>query len=154
MGFFDRRSDNSGDWHCHICHYRNFRKNGRCRQCRALRHGVTGPANASIGAQVIVKEAPSSIKVRGDDWFCSNCKAHQFARNTECRDCKTPKPNEENIDQQKCVICCTNQRNSSLNHGNTAHVVTCYECGLNLKSKLGKCPVCRQIIQNVIKLYD
>lgn len=129
----------NGDWLCRTCHYRNFRRQTSCRQCaRGSRNTLPNTSQNN------------SIKVRGDDWFCPNCKAHQFARNTECRDCKTPKPNEDAVDQQKCIICCTNQRNSSLTHGNTAHIVTCYDCGVKLKN----CPVCRQNVTKVIKVYD
>merc|ERR1719221_1347020 len=30
--------------------------------------------------------------VKEGDWICEKCNDHQFARNTECRQCKAPKP--------------------------------------------------------------
>jgi len=124
---------NSRDWLCNECGYSNFGRNIRCRNCRKNNVTTTTP-----------------IKIRGDDWFCPKCRGHQFARNKVCRDCATPKPTEEIIDQMKCIICCIKQRNSSLIHGNDAHVVTCYECGVGLTT----CPICRQTITNIVKIYE
>ena len=126
----DQKMGDWGDWYCDKCGYKNFRRNVNCRSCRN--------SNGSS----------STIKVRGDDWFCPKCRAHQFARNKVCRDCATPKPDD--IDQLKCIICCTEQRNSSLIHGNDAHMVTCYSCA----TKLDKCPVCRQTVTKVVKIYE
>mmetsp|Transcript_87481 Transcript_87481/g.270867 ORF Transcript_87481/g.270867 Transcript_87481/m.270867 type:complete len:208 (+) Transcript_87481:47-670(+) len=33
-----------------------------------------------------------AMEIRAGDWDCPQCGDHQFARNTECRRCKAPKP--------------------------------------------------------------
>lgn len=134
------RNKNKEDWKCTQCRYKNFRRNNKCRQC--------GTSKVVSNEKAIVIVESSGVKVRANDWFCPKCKSHQFASREVCRDCKTEKPKD--TDFQKCIICTIKQRNSSLNHGSTAHVVTCYECGEKLKS----CPVCRQSIDKIIKIYD
>jgi len=52
-----------------------------------------------------------------------------------------------------CCICLEGPRNAALVHGESGHAVCCFPCASELKKKKKGCPICRQRISKVIKLF-
>lgn len=48
--------------------------------------------SASGGGAAAGGQAPALMAFKPGDWHCPGCKDHQFASNTHCRMCKTPRP--------------------------------------------------------------
>lgn len=63
-----------------------------------------------------------------------------------------PPPNIENEDLS-CVVCMENPRNSVIIHGESGHEICCLSCAKKLKQKNQGCPICRQQIENVVKVF-
>mmetsp|Transcript_13170 Transcript_13170/g.37036 ORF Transcript_13170/g.37036 Transcript_13170/m.37036 type:complete len:702 (+) Transcript_13170:270-2375(+) len=63
-----------------------------------------------------------------------------------------PTPNHS-MDTFKCVVCLTSERNATIIHGETGHVVCCLVCARILKARGDKCPVCRLDIDLVIQHF-
>lgn len=55
-----------------------------------------------------------------------------------------------NIDQD-CAICMDMSRNSVLRPCN--HMITCFNCSMLLMNRSDSCPVCREKIEDVIKIF-
>ena len=56
-------------------------------------------------------------------------------------------------DDMCCVICLTGPRDVGLLHGETVHKCVCKECSGLLG--VGKpCPLCRQLVERILRLYD
>jgi len=53
----------------------------------------------------------------------------------------------------KCVVCLTSERNATIVHGETGHIVCCLVCARILKARGDKCPVCRNVIDKVIQHF-
>jgi hypothetical protein len=77
---------------------------------------------------------------------------------------KPKKPNQEinsqentnniNNDERLCAICLKNNRNCVFVHpNNTAHLITCYECGNIIKKDNNTCPICRENIISINIVY-
>lgn len=100
-----------GDWMCTNCGDHVFARNDNCRQCGAAkpRSGSYGNHGQSFSAaRPQAMEAPSkgSIKnfssnMKPGDWTCSKCGDLQFARNSSCRVCGAPKPDEAGAGMQE-----------------------------------------------------
>jgi len=59
----------------------------------------------------------------------------------------------DNGTTRKCIICLTEDRNATIVHGETGHVVCCLICARILKARGDKCPVCRLNIDLVIQHF-
>ena len=65
-----------------------------------------------------------------------------------------PKPSQSGSHRdEKCVVCLTSDRNATIVHGETGHVVCCLVCARILKARGDKCPVCRDQIEKVIQHF-
>ena len=53
----------------------------------------------------------------------------------------------------KCVVCLTSDRNATIVHGSTGHVVCCLVCARILKARGDACPICRLSIDLVIQHF-
>ena len=53
----------------------------------------------------------------------------------------------------RCVVCLTSERNATIVHGETGHIVCCLVCARILKARGDKCPVCRNDIEKVIQHF-
>merc|ERR1711954_69614 len=53
-----------------------------------------------------------------------------------------------------CDICCKQPKNASLIHGNLGHQVCCYTCGKKLWKKQSRCPVCRRVVEKIVKIIQ
>ena len=62
-------------------------------------------------------------------------------------------PNNNTVETSKCVVCLTSERNATIVHGETGHVVCCLVCARILKARGDKCPVCRLDIDVVIQHF-
>nr|CAH0106557.1 unnamed protein product [Daphnia galeata] len=57
-------------------------------------------------------------------------------------------------DNNMCTVCHVGIRDGAFVHRKTAHVAACYACTLKISRKPNaKCPICRQSIQNTIKIF-
>lgn len=59
----------------------------------------------------------------------------------------------DNGEASRCVVCLTSNRNATIVHGETGHVVCCLVCARILKARGDKCPVCRLNIDLVIQHF-
>lgn len=55
------------------------------------------------------------------------------------------------VDSGRCVICSEGVIDSVIYH--CGHMATCFACGLEMKNKALKCPICRAPIIDVIRAY-
>jgi Zinc finger, C3HC4 type (RING finger) len=55
--------------------------------------------------------------------------------------------------ESHCVVCLTSERNATIVHGSTGHVVCCLVCARILKARGDKCPICRSNIDLVIQHF-
>ena len=53
-----------------------------------------------------------------------------------------------------CEICCKQPKNASLIHGKLGHQVCCYTCGKKLWKKQSRCPVCRRVVEKIVKIIQ
>lgn len=54
---------------------------------------------------------------------------------------------------ETCLICLTEERNSTIVHGGTGHIACCLTCARILKARGDRCPVCRLPIDSVIQQF-
>jgi hypothetical protein len=70
-----------------------------------------------------------------------------------------PKKNDEDDKTDttvlgKCIICDVNPRYMAYIHSdNTSHLLSCYDCAKKLKHNNNGCPLCRQSIKSIVKVY-
>ncbi|AYV83638.1 MAG: putative RNA-binding protein C17H9.04c [Hyperionvirus sp.] len=76
------------DWLCENCDLIIFARRDECFKCRAPR-----PSGTSMGEPLNEDRGRKKYKYepRPGDWICKSCHDIQFARNTVCRKCDTPK---------------------------------------------------------------
>lgn len=98
-----------GDWYCPGCGDIQFAKNTTCRLCGEGRpeevdeeadevYGYTQKRKrTSTGAQEVDQV------LKPGDWYCPSCGDMQFAKNTVCRLCATPRPQEQEEDFDPCT---------------------------------------------------
>ncbi len=55
---------------------------------------------------------------------------------------------------KECVVCFEMPVNAALVHGDTAHAFFCFQCASEMKKRKQKCPICRQKIQAVVKVFS
>merc|ERR1711957_498329 len=68
----------------------------------------------------------SSAQLRPGDWICPGCGDHQFARNEECKQCQTAKPDD-------CVVAKAEMKDGDWN---------CPDCGDHQFARNTKCRQC------------
>lgn len=125
-----------GDWNC--CGEVQFASRKSCRKC-----GKDKPQEQ--GGEEFEKTF-----FKPGDWYCVKCNDHQFAIRRECRKCGAAKPIVGDFDGDlPCIICLANERNAGFLHGDEVHFTCCRQCA----TPLDKCPVCRQHIQTIVKVY-
>ena len=134
-----------GDWTC--CGETQFASRDKCRRCGKVK------SEDNKTSDVADNNNNKVVTFRHGDWLCGECNAHQFANRTECYKCKASRPVREDKDGNEignpCVICYAKERNVAFVHGDTGHFVCCKECA----SKCNTCPMCRQIVSNIINIY-
>ena len=55
---------------------------------------------------------------------------------------------------KECVVCLERPVDTALVHGGTAHAFFCFQCATEMKRRKQKCPICRQKIQAVVKVFS
>lgn len=55
--------------------------------------------------------------------------------------------------QINCSICCDKKVDSSFIHGQTEHHICCYYCSKIIFKKYKRCPVCRKLIEKIVKTF-
>jgi len=101
----------AGDWTCPNCGDHVFARNNACRRCDTprpsaggggafaayLRSQASNAATAFVPSAAPAARTPSgnNQKAMPGDWYCPQCSDLQFARNSVCRMCSTPKPEDE-----------------------------------------------------------
>lgn len=56
-------------------------------------------------------------------------------------------------DANLCIVCMDHVRNAGIIHGNTSHVVCCWDCAQTLKESNQPCPICRKKIDLVVQQF-
>jgi Zinc finger, C3HC4 type (RING finger) len=56
-------------------------------------------------------------------------------------------------DTTLCCICVDAAKDTLLSHGDHGHLCVCFPCGKSLEARGSACPVCRQVILAVTKVY-
>jgi len=147
-----------GDWRC--CGEVQFASRSSCRRC-----GKDKPAGADQEVNKKRKVSPEThsgvaralITFRKGDWLCRKCHDHQFAKNAFCRKCGDSRPAREdeagNDIDDPCAICFDRIKNAGFLHGGDIHVLSCKECADGLKAEGKKCPMCRQEIEKVLRVF-
>jgi len=69
-----------------------FASRSNCRYCGKPNPGPLQVAYEAPPPSAPLLENPRSTQRRRMDWICPGCGDNQFARNTECRMCTTPRP--------------------------------------------------------------
>jgi E3 ubiquitin-protein ligase Mdm2 len=65
--------------------------------------------------------------------------------------------NDENHDENKnCAVCWVQTKNTILIHenGKDAHQCCCYVCANKIFKTTKKCPMCNQMIKQIIQVYN
>ena len=136
---------NSRDWTCPKCWNNCFGSKPTCKKC-----GTANPARQQAAS------APAPQQARAGDWQCKACGDVQFASRTACRKCNASKPAVESADaasDNSCLVCFTNVRNAGLVHGDAMHMGVCFECANKIMTSNGACPMCRERVEKVVKVY-
>jgi hypothetical protein len=96
-------------------------------------------------------------KVNNQDFFSLNREANKqdskkANKNKKSATHVADEPNfESNVVDSDCAICMDKPRNSVLRP--CAHCITCYDCSMLLLNRQDNCPVCREKIDEVIKIF-
>lgn len=72
---------------------------------------------------------------------------------TDKKDGDDSKHGSSNEEKSICVVCLTSERNATIVHGDTGHIVCCLVCARVLKARGDKCPICRLEIERVIQNF-
>jgi hypothetical protein len=56
-------------------------------------------------------------------------------------------------DTSLCCVCVDASKDTLLSHGDHGHLCVCFPCGKSLQARGSACPVCRQVILAVTKVY-
>lgn len=124
----------AGDWDCERCGSLNFSSRVECFRC--------SKPPVSSG------ECSKPLEKRAGDWDCEGCGVNNFASRVECFKCKSPRIRE---DDELCVVCFAAPKTHGFLHGSSVHNACCEKCS---KMVSGSCPICRQPIDKVIKVFD
>mmetsp|Transcript_109354 Transcript_109354/g.314944 ORF Transcript_109354/g.314944 Transcript_109354/m.314944 type:complete len:353 (-) Transcript_109354:89-1147(-) len=84
-----------GDWNCPNCGDHQFARNVSCRKCGTPKDssgGCSGYGGSMMAGFGGVAAGGMGGGARLGDWNCPSCSDLQFARNSSCRRCGTPKP--------------------------------------------------------------
>lgn len=128
--------------------------------CRSFGCNTPKPGQA-VAAAVVAKptSAAPPPPLRAGDWLCGKCNDVQFASRNQCRKCGASKPAVEKADgdlEDMCLVCNERVRNAGMMHGDTVHTVTCMECAGELmkSAHTSNCPMCRQPIEKILKMFN
>jgi len=125
-----------GDWFCPNCNEMQFAKNKNCRTCNLERPKIV------------------EYNLRPGDWYCKGCGDLQFGNTENCKRCGVEKDSDVALDKC-CVICMCALKDTLLVHNNKkGHLVACFECASDLLTRKQSCPVCKQSIITINKVYD
>jgi len=98
------------------------------------------------GDESLVSERPQpSMSLNSSVARTRNATVQQRRQKMRC----TPTKN----DDDRCLICLTEERNATIVHGETGHVACCLVCARILKARGDKCPVCRFEIDLIIQHF-
>jgi len=153
----------SGDWKCKGCDFLLYANKTHCRKCNLDRNG-------------------NSI-LRLGDWICHGCKFKIYGSKKKCSKCNmdkngniilpsssnkgttnkgttnenTTNKNTDSSENKLCTVCWVQQKNTILIHenGKDAHQCCCYVCANKIfRDGNKKCPICNQMIKQIIKVYN
>ena len=96
------------------------------------------------------------------NWNCKGCNFRIYGHKTECIKCNLDRHGnlidvsdkvDEVDDDKLCIICMMQPKNSIFLHGTDAHNSCCYACASKIMDTTKNCPICRQKIEKIIKIY-
>lgn len=134
----DTMSRRPGDWLCPVCHVYIFASKTECRKCHTKR-----PCN----------------EMAKDDWICPKCKFIIFGSKTYCKKCDVDRNgrsksagNSEETGNE-CCVCLEKKATRGFNHGDSVHVAVCENCVSNFSPFESRCPICREVIQSISRVF-
>lgn len=153
------------DWKCKGCGFLLFASKNKCFKCGLDRYGnkVETINTSALSGYV-------GNNTRQADWNCPGCGFLIFGSKKKCFKCDMDrdgnalnkkgniiKDDDDSLtDDQTCIICLTQPRNTIFLHEGKgdAHQLCCYACASQVFKGNKKCPMCRQNIQQIIKVYS
>ncbi|KAK4036672.1 hypothetical protein OUZ56_028715 [Daphnia magna] len=130
--YFDDGSQSQTSWKCLECRAPTSAPRNFCFTCYQKRKSSRPPR------PVRRSKKPGRTKTSGS------------SHTDDCEMVISPGISSDNV----CTVCHVEVRNGAFVHRKTAHVAACYACTLKISKKPNaKCPICRQSIQNTIKIF-
>ncbi len=96
---------------------------------------------------------PSDLSSIDENELSNDMEDAGFGNSDTKPKCKIAQSGSSRDEVSKCVVCLTSDRNATIVHGETGHVVCCLVCARILKARGDKCPVCRDEIEKVIQHF-
>jgi hypothetical protein len=130
------------EWNCKGCGFLIFRSKDKCNKCNLGRNGNKVIPTRRVG-----------------DWICKGCNNLIFAKKNKCFKCNIDKLGNIGIDgniakdDNECIICYDNPKNTMFIHGLNAHQICCFNCATKISKTSNKCPLCQQTITQIIRVY-
>jgi len=87
-----------GDWSCPACGDHQFARNETCRRCGGPKPAGGAQVSPAMAGGAGFGLGRPAQEMKPGDWHCPSCQDLQFARNTACRKCGTPKPADAGAD--------------------------------------------------------
>mgnify|MGYP005994760623 CR=1 FL=1 len=56
-------------------------------------------------------------------------------------------------EEDECVVCFSDKKDSAFIHGEVGHVACCYRCAIDVQERGMACPICKEDIELVVKLH-
>jgi len=103
-------------------------------------------ASANIAAAAVVALSRRTSNIDRNNASSFGGKLESAGRNDSC-------PWVRKRTDERCLICLTEERNSTIVHGGTGHIACCLMCARVLKARGDRCPVCRLPIDSVIQHF-
>ncbi|XP_063710503.1 RNA-binding protein FUS-like [Symsagittifera roscoffensis] len=84
--------DRGPNWPCIACNASNHGHRWNCYKCRAPKPDLEKNGSSGGAGMGGDPNFPSTHNRTADDWICSSCNNHNFAKRLVCNRCKLPKP--------------------------------------------------------------
>ena len=135
----------TGDWWCDTCNEWKFKSKTQCR---------CGKQQQTCSKRY----EPAAIEHRNGDWKCAFCRSHQYAFRKFCRCCGHAKFGDVNEEPKHgpiklCIGCQSLVPNCVFLHEQSCHMIMCFTCAFRWNKDHSWCPMCRQPIEKIIKLF-
>ncbi len=123
-------------------------------KCRTCTNYTRNPTHCTYCWNEIQAEKTPRTKPRQRQRKEDTTPGQTEQRKVETKDDTKPVTDKhQDSEQLKCTICLNNKINSGFLHGNTIHIVACYQCAKKTQHQQRTCPICRRRITKVVKAF-